>query len=121
MVLIAAYRVWANSYDNHFDPSEDNWQAQGKEDQGIRNQNFFHGFFKSAGTHRRREYYRNFYLKSDVWERYVVLKRDNRRCVYCLAKATQVHHKRYACVNIGREAIDWLMSVCKPSHDAQHK
>jgi predicted nucleotidyltransferase component of viral defense system len=33
----------------------------------------------------RRDYYRNDYLKSEAWQRkrYVVLKRDNWRCVYC--------------------------------------
>src|SRR5689334_2817179 len=33
----------------------------------------------------RRSYYRDVYLKSDAWQRkrYVVLKRDNWRCVYC--------------------------------------
>jgi hypothetical protein len=33
----------------------------------------------------RRDYYRDVYLKSDEWKRkrYVVLKRDNWRCVYC--------------------------------------
>ena len=32
----------------------------------------------------RRDYYRNDYLKSDAWQRkrYLVLKRDNWRCVY---------------------------------------
>ncbi|KAF5043430.1 hypothetical protein DSECCO2_502320 [anaerobic digester metagenome] len=56
---------------------------------------------------RRRDYYRNVYLKSDDWKRkrYVVLKRDNWRCVYCGARATQVHHKRYAKKNIGKEPI----------------
>lgn len=46
----------------------------------------------------RRTYYRNEYLKSDDWKRkrYVVLKGDNWRCVYCGAPATQVYHKRYA-------------------------
>ena len=40
---------------------------------------------------RRRNYYLNEYLKSDEWKRkrYVVLKRDNWRCVYCGAPATQ--------------------------------
>jgi 5-methylcytosine-specific restriction endonuclease McrA len=71
---------------------------------------------------RRRDYYRNEYLKSDAWERkrYVVLKRDNWRCVYCGAPATQVHHKKYARMNIGREPIKWLVSVCKSCHDSQH-
>jgi hypothetical protein len=43
---------------------------------------------------RRRDYYRDEYLKSDAWKRkrYVVLRRDNWRCVYCGARATQVHH-----------------------------
>ena len=71
---------------------------------------------------RRRDYYRNVYLKSDAWKRkrYVVLKRDNWRCVYCGARATQVHHKKYAKRNIGREPIKWLISVCKSCHDSRH-
>ena len=72
---------------------------------------------------RRRDYYRDEYLKSDAWKRkrYVVLKRDNWRCVYCGATATQVHHKKYARKNIGKEPIEWLVSVCKPCHDSQHQ
>jgi 5-methylcytosine-specific restriction endonuclease McrA len=70
----------------------------------------------------RRDYYRNVYLKSDAWKRkrFVVLRRDNWRCVYCGARATQVHHKRYARKNIGKEPIDWLVSICKPCHDNIH-
>jgi len=72
---------------------------------------------------QRRDYYRNDYLKSEAWKRkrYVVLKRDNWRCVFCGGKATQVHHKRYAKYNIGKEPIEWLVSVCKKCHDAQHQ
>ena len=64
---------------------------------------------------RRREYYREEYLKSDAWrrERYVVLKRDNWRCVNCGGRATQVHHKKYLRENIGKEPIEWLVSICK--------
>jgi len=71
---------------------------------------------------QRREYYRNDYLKSDAWQRkrYVVLKRDNWRCVFCGDPATQVHHKKYAKYNIGKEPIEWLVSVCKSCHDRQH-
>lgn len=71
---------------------------------------------------RRRDYYRNTYLKSDEWQRkrYVVLKRDGWRCLYCGAKATEVHHKRYAKNNIGREPIEWLVSICRACHDAKH-
>ena len=71
----------------------------------------------------RRDYYRNDYLKSDAWKRkrHVVLKRDNWRCVYCGAKATQVHHKKYAKTNIGKEPIEWLVSICKKCHEAQHR
>ena len=71
---------------------------------------------------RRRDYYRNEYLKSDAWQRkrHVVLKRDNWRCVYCGAAATQVHHKKYARKSIGKEPIKWLVSVCKPCHDSKH-
>jgi 5-methylcytosine-specific restriction endonuclease McrA len=72
---------------------------------------------------RRRDYYRNEYLKSDAWKRkrYVVLRRDNWRCVYCGSPATQVHHKRYARKNIGKEPIEWLVSVCKSCHESLHQ
>lgn len=70
----------------------------------------------------RREYYRNFYLKSAAWKRkqYLVLKRDNWRCVHCGEKATQVHHKKYAKKNIGKEPIEWVVAICKSCHEAQH-
>jgi len=57
---------------------------------------------------QRRDYYRNVYLESDDWKRkrYVVLKRDNWTCVYCGERATQVHHKRYAKRNIGKEPLE---------------
>ena len=82
--------------------------------------------FKSDYLNRiflsRRNYYRNVYLKSEAWQRkrYVVLKRDNWRCVYCGGQATQVHHTRYAKRNIGKEPIEWLVSVCKTCHDSKH-
>jgi hypothetical protein len=71
---------------------------------------------------QRQEFYRNVYLKSDDWQRkrYVVLQRDKWQCVYCGARATQVHHKRYARINIGREPIKWLVSVCQPCHEKLH-
>ncbi len=60
----------------------------------------------------RQDYYREVYLKSDAWKRkrYVVFKRDNWRCVYCGKNATQVHHKKYAKINIGKEPIEWRIS-----------
>jgi 5-methylcytosine-specific restriction endonuclease McrA len=69
---------------------------------------------------RRKEYYAE-YLKSDAWrrKRFVVLRRDNWTCQYCGAKATEVHHKRYA-RTIGREPIHWLVSLCKQCHRNQH-
>lgn len=75
-----------------------------------------------VGRRRRRDYYRNEYLQSDEWKRkrYVVLRRDNWRCVYCGDRATQVHHTRYAKRRIGKEPIEWLVSVCKSCHDKQH-
>ena len=62
------------------------------------------------------------YLKSDAWKRkrYVVLKRDNWTCQECGAKATQVHHKKYAKYQIGKEPIKWLVSLCKPCHRKKH-
>jgi 5-methylcytosine-specific restriction endonuclease McrA len=69
----------------------------------------------------RKSYYNNEYLQSDAWrrKRYLVLKRDNWCCVYCGAHATQVHHLRYA-KNIGKEPIQWLVSVCNDCHNKQH-
>jgi hypothetical protein len=71
---------------------------------------------------RRKKYYNEDYLTSDDWKRkrYVVLKRDNWSCVYCGHRATEVHHKRYARRNIGKEPIDWLVSVCDQCHEKQH-
>ncbi len=70
----------------------------------------------------RRGYYRDVYLKSKAWKRkrYVVLKRDNWRCVYCGGHATQVHHLKYAKRNIGKEPIEWLVSVCESCHNSLH-
>lgn len=64
---------------------------------------------------RRRDYYRGEYLISDAWKRkrFVVLRRDNWRCVRCGARAAQVHHTRYAKRNIVKEPIKWLVSMCK--------
>ncbi|MDR2685755.1 MAG: hypothetical protein LBB23_03230 [Rickettsiales bacterium] len=78
-------------------------------------------FFNNLKRKWRRDYYRNDYLKSDAWQRkrYLVFKRDNWRCVYCGARATQVHHLKYA-RNIGREPIDWLVSVCHNCHSMHH-
>ena len=78
-----------------------------------------------ANEHRRkqrRDYYRNVYLKSEPWKRkrYLVLKRDNWRCLYCGGRATQVHHTRYAKYNIGKEPIQWLVSICKSCHEKKH-
>src|SRR2546430_914161 len=72
---------------------------------------------------KRRTYYRDTYLSSHDWKRKraLVLKRDSYRCVYCGTRATQVHHKQYARRNIGREPIEWLVSVCKFCHEKQHK
>ena len=72
---------------------------------------------------RRQDYYRNVYLKSEEWQRkrYVVLKRDNWTCVYCGELATQVHHKRYAKKNIGKEPIEWLVSICDTCHNNLHQ
>ena len=69
----------------------------------------------------RRDYYRE-YLKSDAWQRkrYVVLKRDNWTCQECSAKATEAHHLKYAKYQIGKEPIDWLVSLCSPCHRKKH-
>ena len=72
---------------------------------------------RSARTERYREY-----LKTNAWQRkrYVVLKRDNWTCQSCGAKATQVHHKKYAKYKIGKEPIKWLVSLCASCHHKIH-
>lgn len=71
---------------------------------------------------RRKQYYNEYYLDSDAWQRKraLVLNRDRHKCVYCGGRATQVHHKRYGRRNIGREPIEWLVSVCASCHKKQH-
>ena len=61
----------------------------------------------------RLKYYE--YLKSDTWKRkrHVALKRDNWTCHYCGSWATQVHPSKYAISSMGREPVDWLVSVCE--------
>ena len=84
-------------------------------------QNSSRWLFRSS-VESRRDYYRNDYLKSEAWQRkrYVVLRRDNWRCAHCGARATQVHHKKYAKKNIGKEPIEWLESVCRTCHESLH-
>ena len=62
------------------------------------------------------------YLKTNAWQRkrYVVLKRDNWTCQECGAKATEVHHLKYAKYKIGKEPIKWLVSLCSPCHRKKH-
>lgn len=83
----------------------------------------FNRWLRNINRIHRRDYYRNVYLKSDAWKRkrYVVMKRDNWKCVYCGKRATEVHHKRYAKKNIGKEPIKWLVSVCRSCHARRHQ
>ncbi len=80
-------------------------------------------FLFNRRYYNRRSYYLNVYLKSEDWKRkrHLVLKRDNWRCLKCGALATQVHHLKYAKRNIGKEPIEWLISVCKSCHYSFHK
>lgn len=70
---------------------------------------------------RRRDYYRNVYLKSEAWKRkrFVVLKRDNWKCVYCGKIATRFTTNAMQ-EKIGKEPTKWLVSVCKPCHEKKH-
>lgn len=87
----------------------------------AKDENFMSDYFARMVLSRQ-DYYRNVYLKSEAWKRkrYVVLKRDNWRCVYCGAEATEVHHTRYAKKNIGNEPIEWLVSICRSCHESLH-
>ena len=63
---------------------------------------------------QRRDYYRNDYLKSDTWQRkrYLVLKRDNWRCVYCGARTIKINFQRFIKTNQRR------IQLCKQYYDA---
>jgi hypothetical protein len=79
-------------------------------------------WLKEKKREQRRRFYRVEYLKSDDWKRkrWVVLKRDGRRCVYRGGRASQVHHKRYARRNIVKEPLAWMVSICDSCHRKQH-
>lgn len=57
------------------------------------------------------------YLCSDLWKRIrrAVLDRDRHRCK-CGAKATQVHHRRYAKVDLSGQTLLYLVAICEPCH-----
>src|SRR5580704_11307413 len=59
------------------------------------------------------------YLYSPVWQRIRrrIFKRDNRQCVRCSEKATQVHHLTYTEPVLKGEDDTQLVSVCAECHD----
>lgn len=77
------------------------------------------GIMKEIEFRLKKKNYVEVYLKSIEWKkkRALVLKRDNYKCVLCENRATQVHHKKYARYNIGKEPIEWLISVCDVCHN----
>lgn len=58
------------------------------------------------------------YLFSDLWKgiRRRVLDRDRKRC-RCGARATQVHHRRYAKVDLSGATLSHLMAICRSCHE----
>ena len=56
------------------------------------------------------------YLRTKGWreKRFLVLKRDHWKCVYCGRKATEVHHTAY--VPDHDEPLSWMVSVCHECH-----
>jgi hypothetical protein len=125
-ITILVFSLWefVKSPHSHRDISKSGNNTAGESNRKTDERAYGDGwlFLFQSERERRRDYYRNEYLKSDAWKRkrYVVLRRDNWRCVYCGGRATQVHHKKYARRNIGKEPIEWLVSVCKYCHDKQH-
>jgi 5-methylcytosine-specific restriction endonuclease McrA len=59
------------------------------------------------------------YLSSPPWRRIHcrILKRDERLCVRCGDKATQVHHKSYTEPVLRGEDDSQLVSICEPCHN----
>lgn len=64
--------------------------------------------------------YREEYLKSAAWKakREKVMERDNKKCIYCGEKATEVHHKDYK--DIGQEDLSNLIALCNRCHNSEH-
>jgi hypothetical protein len=124
VLIVTFWNYFKNPASPHDNSKDENLKdTPDKQKTNVSYQQFIWKWLFQSKSERRRDYYRNDYLKSDAWQRkrYVVLKRDNWTCVYCGARATQVHHKRYAPKNIGKEPIEWLVSICKPCHDAKHR
>lgn len=74
----------------------------------------------TQSTHEQNYAY-DTYLKSKAWKqkREQVLKRDDDRCALCNGHANNVHHKTY--INIGREPLSDLTSLCDECHSKFHK
>ena len=124
VLIITFWSYFKKAASPHDNTKNENLKdTRSKQKTSVTYQQFTWKWLFQSKSERRRDYYRNDYLKSDAWQRkrYVVLKRDNWTCVYCGARATQVHHKRYAPKNIGKEPIEWLVSICKPCHDVKHQ
>jgi hypothetical protein len=79
-------------------------------------------WLKGKKREQRRRFYRVEYLKSDGLEAKAMGSAKTRWPSLCLLwwRASQVHHKRYARWNIGREPIEWLVSTGDSCHRKQH-
>jgi hypothetical protein len=75
-----------------------------------------------SGCKRRRDYYHD-YLKTDAWQRkrYVVLKKTIGAAFIAANGQRKSIIKNYAKYNIGKEPIEWLVSVCKDCHQSLHR
>ena len=70
---------------------------------------------------RRIGFYHQKDVGAAVWQRKrsLVLGRDRHKCRLCGAPATQIDRSRYA-VEIGREPVEWLISLCPDCSLQQH-
>ena len=73
---------------------------------------------ESKDTDKQQDVY-YLYLKSNAWE----IKRKHRMIIdtytcVCGSPAEHVHHRTYD--NIGKEAMDDLVSMCRPCHNTEH-
>ena len=90
--------------------------------QGLRGE-AWHRLIMSDANNRssawsKNEYY-NRYINSRAWseKRRQVMARDGNLCV-CGDEAKEVHHKTY--LNVGKENLSELVSLCKDCHDKYH-
>ena len=83
-------------------------------------QKTLYGRFEAMNSSKRKQYYRDAYLRSKEWrnKRKAVLTRDNGLCRLCNDKGIDIHHISYS--NLMREEWNQLITLCRNCHKKAH-